>query len=399
MKRPRRVLSKLALTLCRAYIAASRRSDRGLGARLESARRASEIHHKRTGRALRVTEADVLNDEMYEEINPLPIEYRRLSAHLQTQTPRVDFDRRLLSYLSTQVATCEAVRAASGYSPSESERTPWDGQLQAPPQQYYDGEGRWNLMPPPPPVKGAIKHRQSPYPVSRDAGSRQDGQPSPTATSQVPSWPQSHVQRPYVQSPHTRPNKTMGPGASKHKSLPPNAIRMDTKQTANTCSPQTAPRPDSAIDLGDQNNDFRRRSNQSGPEYQPSRTDGLQPLTTTLPWESQQLFAADSFSPDFSFHSPPFDMVPSSPLNRRYSYNPNWRPDAKPGFPKQQHATAAFVPENVSSDQPSSLASTNSSPGLHGAYTGTFPSEHRTHTGLGLDETLSTNLFEDLAKQ
>lgn len=130
VNRHRRVSSKPELTLPMAYIAASRRSDRGLGAGLESARRASEIHQKRTGRALRVTEADVLDDEMYEEINALPAEYRRLNAHLQMQTPRVDFDRRLLSYLSTQVATREAVRVASGYSPSESERTPWDGQAQ-----------------------------------------------------------------------------------------------------------------------------------------------------------------------------------------------------------------------------------------------------------------------------
>ena len=45
----------------RAYIAASRRSDRSLEARVESARRASEIHKRRTGRSLRVTEQDVIN--------------------------------------------------------------------------------------------------------------------------------------------------------------------------------------------------------------------------------------------------------------------------------------------------------------------------------------------------
>lgn len=50
-----------------AYIAASRRSDRSLEARLESARRASEIHKRRTGRSLRITEQDVLNEELYEE--------------------------------------------------------------------------------------------------------------------------------------------------------------------------------------------------------------------------------------------------------------------------------------------------------------------------------------------
>lgn len=57
----------LSLTLNRAYIAASRRSDRSLEARVESARRASEIHKRRTGRSLRVREEDVMNEEMYEE--------------------------------------------------------------------------------------------------------------------------------------------------------------------------------------------------------------------------------------------------------------------------------------------------------------------------------------------
>jgi len=59
-------------SLRRAYIAASRRSDRSIEARLESARRASEIHKRRTGKALRVTEADVRNEEMYEEEDDLP---------------------------------------------------------------------------------------------------------------------------------------------------------------------------------------------------------------------------------------------------------------------------------------------------------------------------------------
>lgn len=71
----------------RAYIAASRRSDRSLEARIESARRASEIHKKRTGRALRVTEQDVINEEMYEEEDDdLPAQYRRFAAHLQNQS-------------------------------------------------------------------------------------------------------------------------------------------------------------------------------------------------------------------------------------------------------------------------------------------------------------------------
>jgi hypothetical protein len=96
------------LTGSSAYIAASRRSDRSLEARVESARRASEIHKRRTGRSLRVTEQDVVNDEMYEEEDDLlPMQYRRLAAHLQTSS--LDFNRRLAAYLTNHVAMRSAL--------------------------------------------------------------------------------------------------------------------------------------------------------------------------------------------------------------------------------------------------------------------------------------------------
>ncbi|KAL9598776.1 MAG: hypothetical protein Q9219_004273 [cf. Caloplaca sp. 3 TL-2023] len=95
----------------RAYIAASRRSDRSLEARVESARRASEIHKRRTGRSLRVTEQDVVNEEMYEEEDDdLPVQYRRLTAHLQTGS--ADFNRRLSAYLTNHVAMRSALDQA-----------------------------------------------------------------------------------------------------------------------------------------------------------------------------------------------------------------------------------------------------------------------------------------------
>ncbi|KAL8674914.1 MAG: hypothetical protein Q9168_000718 [Polycauliona sp. 1 TL-2023] len=95
----------------RAYIAASRRSDRSLEARVESARRASEIHKRRTGRSLRVTEQDVVNEEMYEEEDDdLPMQYRRLTAHLQTGS--ADFNRRLSAYLTNHVAMRSALDQA-----------------------------------------------------------------------------------------------------------------------------------------------------------------------------------------------------------------------------------------------------------------------------------------------
>ena len=99
------------LLSCSAYIAASRRSDRSLEARVESARRASEIHKRRTGRSLRVTEQDVVNEEMYEEEDDdLPMQYRRLTAHLQTGS--ADFNRRLSAYLTNHVAMRSALDQA-----------------------------------------------------------------------------------------------------------------------------------------------------------------------------------------------------------------------------------------------------------------------------------------------
>lgn len=77
-------------------------------ARVESARRASEIHKRRTGRSLRVTEQNVINEEMYEEEdNDLPAQYQRLIAHLQTSSPA--FNQRLAAYLMGQVGVRSAI--------------------------------------------------------------------------------------------------------------------------------------------------------------------------------------------------------------------------------------------------------------------------------------------------
>jgi hypothetical protein len=84
----------------RAYIAASRRSDRSLEARIESARRASEIHKRRTGRALRVTESDVVNEEMYEEEDDdVTHAYRNLGMLMGGNS----IDRRFAAYYQHQM--------------------------------------------------------------------------------------------------------------------------------------------------------------------------------------------------------------------------------------------------------------------------------------------------------
>ncbi|OIW26508.1 hypothetical protein CONLIGDRAFT_475662 [Coniochaeta ligniaria NRRL 30616] len=93
----------------RAYIAASRRADRSIEARVQSARMASEIHKKRTGKGFKISEEIVIKEEMYEEEDDdLPRHYRALAAHLQTSSP--DMNSRLSAYLTGQVAMASMAR-------------------------------------------------------------------------------------------------------------------------------------------------------------------------------------------------------------------------------------------------------------------------------------------------
>lgn len=93
----------------RAYIAASRRADRSIEARVQSARMASEIHKKRTGKGFKISEEIVMKEEMYEEEDDdLPRHYRALAAHLQTSSP--DMNSRLSAYLTGQVAMASMAR-------------------------------------------------------------------------------------------------------------------------------------------------------------------------------------------------------------------------------------------------------------------------------------------------
>ncbi|KAH6883456.1 hypothetical protein B0T10DRAFT_565063 [Thelonectria olida] len=92
----------------RAYIAASRRTDRSIEARVQSAQMASNIHKMRTGKALRVSEAIVLREEVYEEEEQeFPRSYRLLRPHMQTSSSVVNI--RVDAYLTNRVAMSKMV--------------------------------------------------------------------------------------------------------------------------------------------------------------------------------------------------------------------------------------------------------------------------------------------------
>ncbi|KAL4956928.1 hypothetical protein BDW69DRAFT_157326 [Aspergillus filifer] len=84
----------------RAFTAASRRKDRTLDARVESANRASALHKKRTGRALMITRAIVAAEGMYEEIDE---NYdAKIQRYRKVQDAQInsDFDNSLLAGLT-----------------------------------------------------------------------------------------------------------------------------------------------------------------------------------------------------------------------------------------------------------------------------------------------------------
>lgn len=94
----------------RAYIAASRRADRSIEARVQSAKMASEIHKKRTGKAFRITEEIVMKEEMYEEEDDdFPRSYRLLKSNMQTDNAVLN--ARVDAYLTNRVAMSQLLSA------------------------------------------------------------------------------------------------------------------------------------------------------------------------------------------------------------------------------------------------------------------------------------------------
>ncbi|KAL6852685.1 hypothetical protein ACO1O0_007233 [Amphichorda felina] len=95
----------------RAYIAASRRQDRSIEARIQSARMASEIHKARTGKGFIISEEIVRNEEMYEEDETdLPRSYRVLNPHMQTQS--AEFNAKVDAWMSNKMFMADYMRRA-----------------------------------------------------------------------------------------------------------------------------------------------------------------------------------------------------------------------------------------------------------------------------------------------
>ncbi|KAJ5310249.1 uncharacterized protein N7443_002710 [Penicillium atrosanguineum] len=110
----------------RAFIAASRRKDRSLDARLESANRASMLHKKRTGKAFHITKDIVEKEAMYEEVDERYQEKRIRMLQAQNMQIEEQFHRHLLAAFAARASSSSASSIASRRS-SMAPRASIDG--------------------------------------------------------------------------------------------------------------------------------------------------------------------------------------------------------------------------------------------------------------------------------
>lgn len=341
---------RLRLTPHRAYIAASRRSDRSLEARVESARRASEIHKKRTGRSLRVTEQDVVNEEMYEEEDDdLPMQYRRLTAHLQTTN--ADFDRRLAAYLTNHVAMRTALGAAVSDNyvhPQYTNAPQFANQMSQYPQQQFANP----MLPPSMANRSPQTFRQAPYPMPAQQGYRPNLH-NRAASVATPQDMQGYSQN--FASPHS-PNHTVKM-EDRRMSLPMQSVPLSPQASAQTANQSGSPgisrtssstslanlkheaaqqglangsSPPNKRDPSQRQTPQQERPSLMGPSAFPNpfgmsmpfNGSNMSPFTTTLPTESQQ-FLGPHLDPNDPFTAMLLGNQEYKPQQSFYSYNPN----------------------------------------------------------------------------
>ncbi|KAJ5224929.1 uncharacterized protein N7469_008432 [Penicillium citrinum] len=111
----------------RAFIAASRRKDRSLDARLESANRASMLHKKRTGKAFHITKEIVEKEAMYEEVDERYQEKRIRMLQAQNMAIEEQFHRHLLAAFASRANSSGSVSSIASRRASATPRASVDG--------------------------------------------------------------------------------------------------------------------------------------------------------------------------------------------------------------------------------------------------------------------------------
>ncbi|KAH6637685.1 hypothetical protein C7974DRAFT_307708 [Boeremia exigua] len=311
--------------------------DRSLEARIESARRASEIHKKRTGRALRVTEQDVINEEMYEEEDDdLPTQYQRLNAHLHTTS--VMFNKKLHDYIATQHGV-RNMFMSQYQNPSFQQF----GSQMSPQINGAFGQNNWlnpTMMPPQQSAQQTSQNfgqqaqatqpqgvRSSPYHIPQRSHQRSASIAVPTAMdAYLPQGASaSHDARRMSMPAQAGMDDQSRPAASRKSSF---VLQQPPSPLTDTASPRSGSgqrTPQLQADNETSVSTFTQANYSLGSQM----LSGANPLSMALPAESQQFVGSvlDPNDPRTAMFMSGSEHI-AQPFAPTYTYNPNYSPKA-----------------------------------------------------------------------
>ena len=251
---------------------------------MESARRASEIHKRRTGRSLRVTEQDVINEEMYEEEDDdIPLQYRRLTAHLQTGSP--EFNSKLEAYLTSNIAVRDTLDNIIQNSIASDRQRPQS--MYAPPPSMPLPMYQQQYM-------GSYVNPAATFPTTYTMPANGFHGRSASAVGTTTA---SHTA---TSSPHARP--FIAPQKKSKSASPPLSSTRSAPKLART-PPQEQLKSDSPVPTLAATPGATPSSRTSSVSTQPQSRSDYQPLTMSLPTETQQLLAHGGDSNDPLYRS------------------------------------------------------------------------------------------------
>ena len=255
---------------------------------MESAKRASEIHKKRTGRYYRITEETVINEQMYEEEDDTP----RFRLHNQMQFPNTLLQQRAQAMMSIQMENRkllgQAVNSTLQHNPQFQNQSQFisPGMMQMP-------QGAFNFTMPSPQMNHSpqtpTNYQHSPYPTPTEPKGPGFHQRS-ASTIEIP--------RHYGQSAQSSPLETQNM-ANRRMSLPPQnnvqqspqfkkpSYHVQTGMSQQGSYPTTPTYQQQPQHQQDNSNYDGSVSGHSPGGYDSYQSMG--PLTTSLPRDTQQL--------------------------------------------------------------------------------------------------------------
>lgn len=217
-----------------------------------------------------MTEQDVINEEMYEEEDDdLPLQYRRLTAHLQTNS--VDFNRRLAAYLTNQVAMRSAMEQMVNNSYNQQHNGNNQQYANYPQQPMFNSPNMYQNMPPTPPNS----YRAAPYPNPHQ-----------------PNYRQMHNRAYSMAAPNEISGTPLPMASPSMQTASPEQRRMSTPVTTGATNRSQSLDTDSI--KPDPDYQRQTQSAASGQNMLPTGNfpplwQNMGPFTTSLPPESQQL--------------------------------------------------------------------------------------------------------------